>query len=179
MAPTFRLLSPHEAAALAEPMRDLYAEIYAEPPYCEGPEYVARFAEHYVEELDLPGFSLASATDGDLLVGACYGWTMAAGRWFRSPTVEPPAEILNAEKFAIMEWMVRRPYRQLGIGRRLLDLVLAGRPEPYAILASNPDAPARRIYEKHLGWQFCGSTEGGFMPPMDVLALRLRYAMPS
>ena len=72
-----------------------------------------------------------------------------------------------------MEWMVRRPHRHLGIGRTLLDLVLADRPEPYAILASNPDAPARHIYEQHLGWQYSGITEDGFMPPMDILTLRL------
>ena len=173
MAPTYRLLDPQQALALTKQMRELYAEVYAEPPYCEGPQFVARFTEHYTEELDLPGFSLTAATDGELLLGACYGWTMVAGRWFSSPTVEPPAEIMNVEKFAIMEWMVRQPHRQLGIGRKLLDLVLTDRPEPYAILASNPDAPARQIYEKRLGWQFCGSTEGGFMPPMDILALRL------
>jgi hypothetical protein len=98
---------------------------------------------------------------------------MKPGQWFNNPRTEPPAEIKDRPKFAIMEWMVRKPYRQQGIGSKLLKTILSSRPEPYAILAANPDAPARQIYEL-LSWTYTGTTQGGFMPPMDIMALSLR-----
>jgi GNAT superfamily N-acetyltransferase len=161
-----------QAPALVDELADLYAEVYAEPPYNEGEEHVARFAQHYLDETTRAGFGLVIAVDNDLVAGAVHGWTMAAGQWFNRPITEPPAEIKNAPKFAIMEWMVRKRYRRAGIGRHLLDVILTGRPEPYAILASNPASIARRIYDK-LGWHYCGSTEPAFMPSMDILALPL------
>ncbi len=71
-----------------------------------------------------------------------------------------------------MEWMVRPASRRAGIGRVLLDRLLADRPEPWAVLASNPAAAARRIYERW-GWKPVGATEPDSMPPMDLLALPL------
>lgn len=168
----YDVLNGSQAAGRTDAMRDLYAEVYAEPPYCEGEEQVNRFVEHFTAEVDRPGFSLAEAIDDHFMVGAVYGWTMGPGKWFGSPTSEPPAEVRDVPKFAIMEWMVRKRYRGSGTGRQLLDLVLADRAEPFAILASNPAAPARQIYER-LGWWQCGGTESTFMPPMDILVLPL------
>jgi hypothetical protein len=96
---------------------------------------------------------------------------MESGRWFRNPLVEPPGDIKNAPKFAVIEWMVRKRYRGTGAGRQLLDRILADRPEPYAILTSNPDSAARRIYDR-LGWRFMSATRpSDLMPSMDVLVL--------
>jgi hypothetical protein len=175
---TFDLLDGSRAGALAADLRELYAEVYAESPYEEGPAHVARFAEHLAEQLDRPGFVLASATDVPALVGVAYGWTMAPGQWFSSAIDQPPEEIRSAAKFAVMEWMVRAPYRQGGVGRRLLDLVLTGRHEPYAILASNPAAPARQVYDR-FGWRQCGTTQPDLLPPMDVLALPVNPRTPA
>src|SRR5262249_1685402 len=169
----YDVLNGSQAVGLTDAMRDLYAEVYAEPPYREGEEHVNRFVEHFTDEVNRAGFSLAVTIDDHLLVGAAYGWTRAPGGWFSSPTSEPPAEVRDVPKFAVMEWMVRKRYRGSGIGRHLLDLVLADRPEPFAVLASNPAAPARQIYER-LGWWHCGGTEPTFMPPMDILVLPLK-----
>lgn len=178
MSVSLELLGPERGRPLAGQLRDLYAEVYAEPPYCEGPELVERFARHLEDEWQRPGFAMVAALDGarldgGRLVGAAYGWMMPAGRWFRNATEEPPAEIRDADKFAVMEWMVRPAHRRAGIGRLILDRLLAGRPEPWAILAANPHAPAREIYRR-LGWQPCGHTEPDVLPRMDVLALDLR-----
>lgn len=166
------LLDADAARLIADGMRDLYAEVYAEPPYHEGPQHVARFVEHYRAELDRPGFALARAVDGAELVGAAYGWTMQPGAWWSKATTEPPAELRHAAKFAIMEWMVRRPYRGRGIGRRLMDVLLASRPEHWAVLASNPQSLARRVYDRY-GWQQYGTSQPDLLPPMDLLALPL------
>jgi GNAT superfamily N-acetyltransferase len=100
---------------------------------------------------------------------------MPAGRWFRNATQEPPEEIRDADKFAVMEWMVRQAYRRTGVGRALLATLLTLRTERWAILAANPTAPARQIYWR-LGRQECGQTEPDMLPRMDVLALELRSA---
>ncbi len=168
----YEVLNGSRAGGLLDAMRDLYADVYAEPPYCEGEEHVNQFVEHFADEVNRPGFTLVEATEDQSLIGAVYGWTMAPGKWFGSPTGEPPAEVRDLPKFAIIEWMVRRNHRGTGVGRHLIDLILASRSEPFAILASNPAALARQIYEQW-GWQHCGGTNPPLMPPMDVLVLPL------
>jgi GNAT superfamily N-acetyltransferase len=165
----FDLLDGDRAGPLADQLRDLYAEVYAEPPYSEGPRHVAQFVRWLAGEVDRAGFSLARATAGGELVGAAYGFTLPAGDWMQ-PAVggPPPAEVLDAPKFNVAEWMVRREHRGAGVGGRLLELVLADRPEPWAILASNPAAPARQIYQRR-GWRQYGGIAPKTMPPMDVL----------
>lgn len=166
----YDLLDTAAAGPLSTELEDLYAEVYAEPPYEEGPEHVAQFQRWFRDHLQQPGFQLARVVDGDRLVGAVYGHTMPAGEWMQPQADEPPAHLLGVPKLTIGEWMVRRPYRGQGVGRRLLTMLLDGRPEPYAILASNPAAPARQIYAR-MGWQQVGTIRPKLIPPMDVLVL--------
>lgn len=155
-----------------EELRGLYGEVYAEPPYLEGPEHVASFGRYLTRELDLPGFRLALAANDRCMVGAAYGFTLPPGEWMEPSAVEPPPHIRDVPKFNVAEWMVRASFRGAGIGRRLIDMLLADRTEPWAVLASNPAAPARHIYQRW-GWQPYGRIEPKTMPPMDVLALPL------
>jgi hypothetical protein len=168
----YELLDATGARPLAGQMRDLYAEVYAEPPYLEGPEHVRSFARHLNREFTLPGFALAVAFDGVELVGAVYGFTLPPGAWMETRVAEPPADLLDLPKLKVAEWMVRASHRGTGAGRRLLGMLLADRPEPLAVLASNPAATARRIYERW-GWVRVGQISPKTMPPMDVLVLRL------
>lgn len=168
----YDVLDGQGARRFADVLRDLYAEVYAEPPYLEGPKHVAQFARWYADELDKPGFTLAVAHRGDELAGAAYGFTLPPGEWMEPAANEPPAHIRDVPKFNIAEWMVRAQHRGRGVGRHLLGLVLANRSEPWAVLASNPAAPARRIYERW-GWRQCGGIIPRSMPPMDVLVLPL------
>lgn len=168
----YDLINADQARPLSIELERLYAEVYADPPYNEGPEHVAQFRRWFREQLRQPGFRLARAVDGGRLVGAAYGHTMPAGEWMEPQADEPPQHLLDAPKLTIPEWMVGKPYRGQGVGRRLLAMLLDGRPEPYAILASNPAAPARRIYER-MGWQQVGMIRPKLIPPMDVLVLPL------
>jgi len=161
------------AKAYVDALVDLYGEVYAAPPYLEGPEHVASFRRHLTRELSIPGFTLARAMDGARLVGAAYGFTLPPGAWMEPSAEEPPAHIRDLPKLNIAEWMVTTQCRGTGIGRRLLDMLLADRSEPWAVLASNPAATARRIYERW-GWKPVGRIEPRTMPSMDVLALPLR-----
>jgi hypothetical protein len=169
---TLDLLDGDQARPLADRIRDLYADVFSEPPYNEGPQHVGHFVARFSDELGREGFALATASDDGELVGAAYGWTLPAGAWWPSATSHPPPELRIAPKFAVKEWMVRGSYRGNRIGQQLLDLLLAGRTEPYAVLASNPQAPARKIYDR-LGWRFCGTSKPELLPPVDLLALRL------
>src|SRR5258708_4452411 len=104
----FDLLDGAGAAPLVDAIRDLYAEVYAEPPYYESEEDVARFVGRFTEDEQRVGFSLSIASNDDELIGAAYGWTMESGRWFKWAKTEVPGTLRGASKFAIMEWLVRR-----------------------------------------------------------------------
>jgi GNAT superfamily N-acetyltransferase len=175
MSVTYTVHTPESATTVFPALVRLYAVVYAEPPYGEGPERVAAFAATLPGEARQPGFALVAAEDVGGLVGAAYGWTMPAGRWWTRADTEPPADLRAAEKFAVMEWVVRPDRRGTGIGAELMRRLLDGRPERWATLSSNPAAPARAIYQR-AGWQWVG---GSAMPdgtPMHLLVLRLPVA---
>ena len=129
----------------------LYTVVYAEPPYLEGAEQVERFRASIGEEIARTGFSMITAHGGQQLVGTAYGWTMPAGTWWSRANEDAPAEIRDADKFAIMEWMVHPQRRTEGIGAQLIRKLLQHRQEPWATLASDPRSAARSIYERS-GW---------------------------
>jgi GNAT superfamily N-acetyltransferase len=161
------------AAAVGADLLRMYAEVYAEPPYLEGPPQVARFARQLPALLAADGFQLARATTvAGELVGAAYGVTFAAGRWFPDSS-PPPSDILHSPLFVVMDWMVRRPWRGRGVGRELLAQVLDGRSEPWAVLMTNPAARARDIYLGH-GWRMVGTSTPPLFPRMEILAMPLR-----
>lgn len=172
MALTYRRHDGGPAADLFDALADLYAVVYAEPPYNEGPERVREFRDGLPDEAARPGFTLVTADDDGLLVGFAYGWTMPAGRWWRRAEQDPPPDVRDADKVAVMEWVVRPGRRGGGIGAELMRRLLADRPERWATLASNPDAPARDIYQRQ-GWRQIGTSRLPWGPPMDLLVLDL------
>jgi GNAT superfamily N-acetyltransferase len=154
------------------PLVDLYAVVYAEPPYEEGPDEVAGFAAKLPEESSRPGFTLIVAEEGDDLVGAAYGWTMPAGVWWSRATEEPGQSVKAADKLAVMEWIVHPTRRRHGIGAELMRHLLDGRSERWATLASDPRSLARSLY-KRAGWRQAGTSRLPWGPPMDLLVLPL------
>ncbi|MFC3500044.1 GNAT family N-acetyltransferase [Micromonospora krabiensis] len=170
--PTYTVHDGGSAGPLIDALAELYAIVYAEPPYCEGPEQVARFREGLPDEATRPGFTLAAAHDRDRLVGAAYGWTMPAGTWWSRADGEPPADVREAAKLAVMEWIVHPARRSEGIGAELMRRLLADRPERYATLASDPRSHARQVYARN-GWRQVGTSALPWGPPMDLLVLDL------
>lgn len=173
----FETVDAQRAAALVEELTGLYAVVYAEPPYEEGPEQVREFATKFVAETTRPGFRLVVATAGQRLVGAAYGWTMPAGGWFRRADQDPPADIVDRPKLAVMEWLVDPGHRRHGLGRELMHRLLADRGEPWAVLSADPRSAARRMYER-AGWRQCGQSTLPWGTRMDILALRLPVPLP-
>ncbi|MFF4874738.1 GNAT family N-acetyltransferase [Micromonospora sp. NPDC000668] len=172
MPVTYTVRAGTAAAPLFSPLVELYALVYAEPPYEEGPEQVSRFADGLPAEATRPGFTLVAAEDDGRLIGAAYGWTMPAGRWWLRSDQDPPADVLVADKLAVMEWIVTPERRGDGVGSGLMVRLLGGRPERYATLASDPRAAARRIYER-AGWRQVARSPLPDGTPMDLLLLDL------
>ncbi|MGC4812790.1 N-acetyltransferase [Micromonospora sp. DT228] len=168
MALTYTTSHGHDAARFFGPLVDLYASVYAEPPYEEGPDQVSRFRDRLPGEAVRPGFTLVTVAEGSSLVGATYGWTMSAGKWWSRADAEPPARIRSASKLAVMEWIVHPLRRGEGIGAELMRRLLVDRPERYAALASDPRSRAREIYARN-GWRQVGTSVLPWGPPMDLL----------
>lgn len=160
------------APTLFPAMVHLYATVYAEPPYLEGPDEVNRFRESLPAEVGNAGFSLIAAEEDEQLIGVSYGWTMAAGTWWSRADQQPPSEVRECDKFAVMEWIVQPNRRGEGIGAQLMAKLLSGRPEKYATLASDPRSPARRMYER-ADWRQVARTTLTWGPEMDLLVKRL------
>ncbi|MDI6099341.1 GNAT family N-acetyltransferase [Actinoplanes sp. NEAU-A12] len=154
-------------------LAELYELVYSEAPYKEGPEQVERFRKSFLEEVNRPGFAMITAHDGaGCLTGVAYGWTMPAGSWWSKADHEPSASIHNAEKFAIMEWIVHPSQRRRGVGNELLSRLLRNRPEHYATLASDPRSEARKIYA-NAGWKKVAQSTLTWGPSMDLLVLKI------
>jgi GNAT superfamily N-acetyltransferase len=148
--------------------KDVYSEVYREPPYEEGEEQAADFAFHLPEQCEQLGFSMviAEATDRSL-IGFAYGLTFASERWWRHASDEP--EVTKGHpKFGIMEFVIRSPWRGRRIGTALMSLLLSDRDERYGTLCVNPRAAAAAIYSAW-GWQPVGSTNPPHVGPMEVL----------
>jgi ribosomal protein S18 acetylase RimI-like enzyme len=150
------VLEPHDAAAARlhfGVVRDLYAEVYSEPPYNEGPDDVARFATSWERYLRQPGFRLVLARKGEHAVGMALGHELAPDTDWWQGLLTPLSDGFTGETpgrtFAVIELAVRAPHRRRGIARALHRQLLADigtervtllvRPEPEA-------APARSAY---------------------------------
>lgn len=174
---TVALVGADYVLPLLSELTNLYAVVYAEPPYEEGPEQVVRFRDHMANDAGQPGFSMTVATHETALVGAAYGWTMSAGTWWSRADNEPTPEVRDVAKFAIMEWIVHPTRRGEGLGADLMRTLLKNRPEPLATLASDPRSAARRMYER-AGWRQVGTSTLPWGPAMDLLVLDLPVRPP-
>jgi GNAT superfamily N-acetyltransferase len=160
-------------------LADLYDEVYAEPPYNSSPIFArSEFLRRTAAQAQSPGFTLITAEGDDGLVGFSLGLSFGTN-WWRGEFTPPPDELAGATRFAVIELLVRQRFRGVGTGRDLLNDLLSGRPEDYAMLTSVPEAPAHSMYQ-HWGWRKIGAaspTERG--PMMEVMALPLPSGRPA
>ncbi|MGI5148632.1 GNAT family N-acetyltransferase [Plantactinospora sp. CA-294935] len=140
---------------------ELYAEVYAEPPYHEGLEEVRAFQDRLADHRHEPGFRLASMWQGDQLIGFLYGFRLevdaplwdsllirSAGERAESPPLQLTAYV--------SELLVRAGFRRQGVARRLHDAFMSERPESQVALLAHPEAgPAQAAYAAW-GWKRVG-----------------------
>lgn len=149
-------LTKDQVPPIAAQLRDLYAAVYAEPPYHETESDVAEFEARLLPtELEEPSFLLVAAWDQDRLAGYLYGYAInrASPLWpefFPSSDQDPPVAYVS-------ELLVGAGYRGKGMARALHDRFLATRGESTAALFAHPDAiPAQTAYRRW-GWHRTGT----------------------
>lgn len=152
---------------------DLYLDIRSALNDTSSINSRASFVDRTTRQAGQKGFRGVLARVGGTLVGFAFGLPLPPGRWWAGKAEQPPPEILDAPKFAVIELDVAEPWRGRGIGRALHDKLLEGRPEPYAILTTTPGRPARAMYARW-GWVPVGTAQHApDAPVMDQLVLRL------
>jgi ribosomal protein S18 acetylase RimI-like enzyme len=175
---TFELLDGRQAGAHADELQVLHAEVYADPPYGRTDD-AAVFADRFRVQRRQPGFVLAEARHGGYLVGYASGMPLRPSTsWWRELTTPLPAEVTTehpGRTFALVELLVRAPWRRQGIAQTLHDLILANRPEERATLTVMPTAtPAQNAFQKW-GWRKVARTRDPRpdSPVSDVLVTTL------
>jgi len=102
------------------------------------------------------GLRAVAAVDGDRLVGVAYGYLGAPGQWWHDQVLAAMdtqlARTWLAEAFEVCELHVRPALQGTGLGRGLLQQLLAGTDASTAVLTT-PDLEtrARRFYRAG-GW---------------------------
>ncbi|MDT3395081.1 GNAT family N-acetyltransferase [Streptomyces sp. B1866] len=150
------------AAAEAEYAFTLvYADAFAEPPYCQTPEDVASNFRRFRAQVRKATFraALARTAEGEP-VGIAYGYPLspATGWWDRLTT--PVSDELRREDgrrtFGLMELAVRAPWRRMGVARRMHDALLSGAAEERVLLNARPDVAAAQAAYRAWGYRKVG-----------------------
>jgi GNAT superfamily N-acetyltransferase len=160
--------------AILDEVTDLYLRVRAEQPHASARLYRREaFLDRTRGQAARDGFAAVWARVGGRLVGFAFGLRFPAGGWWRGDATPPGPEILARPTFAVIELNVAGPWRGHGIGGRLMRALLRDRPEPYAVLTTSPDEPARAMYDRW-GWVQVGTARHTpDAPLMDQLLLRL------
>jgi ribosomal protein S18 acetylase RimI-like enzyme len=168
-----RVHNSEQATKITVQIVDLYAEVFAEPPYNEGADDVDAFAELLDIEIPQPAFRLVTGHIGEELIGFGYGYALRAQtRWWEGITPTPAPEFTaerDGRTFAIKELAVRARWRRRSAGRRLHDALIANRTEERATLACRPDATA--AVAAYTSWGWCPI--GTFRPTLEALDYRI------
>ncbi|MEV6588152.1 GNAT family N-acetyltransferase [Streptomyces acidicola] len=166
----------HEAAEAARRLDvflHAYEEVYAEPPYCEGPSDVAEFIEHYQVQARRPAMRLVLAREEDDVIGFAYGYHLAPDtRWWKNLLdVELPDEFTREDgrrTFVVIELAVRKPWRRRGIAAELHARLLAGLDVERVTLTMRPEPEAAPAQSAYASW---GYRKVGVSHPWDEAPL--------
>jgi GNAT superfamily N-acetyltransferase len=173
------LLDGPVAARSAAAFGLVYAEVFAEPPYAEGAEALAKAHAAFPERTRRPGFRAALATtDAGEPVGMAYGHPVPPDTpWWDELTVPAPADLRHEDghrTFGLMELAVRGPWRGRGVARALHDTLLTGITASRVLLNTHPKAHAAAAAYRAWGYRRVGRVHPGGAPePYDMLLLDL------
>jgi ribosomal protein S18 acetylase RimI-like enzyme len=175
---TFQLLDGTQAAAHADELQALHAEVYANSPYARADD-AALFADRFRVQRRQRGFVLVEARHGDYLVGYVTGMPLRPSTsWWRNLTTQLSGEVTAehpGRTFALTDLLVRASWRRQGIAATLHDLILSKRPEERATLIVLPAATAAQKAFQKWGWRKVSRTSDPRRgsPVSDVLVITL------
>jgi len=165
------LLDGTQAAAHAEALQALHAEVYASNPMTASPAGSWSCAASRASSWPRPATALpgrvrlrSAAPAVDLVVAAAH-----------HPLPDEVTTEHPGRTFALVELAVRASWRRQGIAATLHDLILEDRPEERATLTVPPPAaPAQQAFRKW-GWRKVARTRDGGpgSPVSDVLITTL------
>ena len=149
-------------AAVSDQLVAVYRAAMAAPPFFESEVETGWFAQELAGELTEAGFRCWVAGDGDRTVGFAYGFPtpkVPSDGWYgslREAVGRDAAEHWPVGQFADVWIAVHPSWRGRGLGRRLLERLLAGAPTDRAWLVTHDlDTPARALY-RSLGFRELG-----------------------
>jgi GNAT superfamily N-acetyltransferase len=152
----FRRHDGEAARALLDELSEVFVEVYAEPPYYSGEEDLRIFQKRFAGQTRQQGFSLVTARSDGTLVGFIFGYTLSPTTQWWSDPLTPVAPSITQERpgrtFAVIEMVVRSPWRRRGVGRGMHDLLLKDRREERATLTVLPAAEAAQAAYARWGW---------------------------
>lgn len=140
-----------QAAAQLDAILPLYEQVYAEPPYFEGPREVAEFLDRFGQQTSAPGFRLVTATSDSDIVGFTFGYLLMSNtQWWSGLLQSLPAGVTTEtghRTFVVIELAVCAPFRRRGIAAKLHAALLEGLVAERISLTVRPDAaPAQSTY---------------------------------
>lgn len=169
---------------MLDPICLLYDTVFSQPPFHWTDDESQHHRQSLIRLIANPTFAMVTAEAAGELVGYAYGLGLKPDTQWWSGMAEPMPHGLTAEwngrTFAIIDLAVREDYRKRGIGRALLDVLLASRQEQRAALTMQPVATDTKEFYEHLGWQRVGTMkapDGAVSPFFDVYLLQL-HAKP-
>lgn len=177
---TAQIYNGEGAAEIADELIAVYADVYNVPPYAGDPFFsVPTYINRLHAAFEMPGFAVLTARQEDgKLLGYVHGVNLDPGRsWWTSLGEARPAEVIQAAEdgdvFWLRELMTLRDYQNQGIGRRLHDLMVNARPEPWTTLTCIVDnEPARSAYPRW-GYEVIGQIKHAEESPLyDAMILR-------
>ncbi|MFE5665925.1 GNAT family N-acetyltransferase [Streptomyces niveus] len=167
------------AAAALDSFLAAYEEVYAEPPYSEGPSDVAEFVEHYQVHVQRDHMRLIIARDGDETVGFIYGYLLPAyTSWWNNVLVPLSNEFTREDgtrTWVIIELAVRKPWRRQGVAARLHAQLIRGLDVERVTLTVRPDPEAQAAQAAYAKW---GYREVGTSHPWEGAPFYTAMVLP-
>ncbi|GGZ23156.1 hypothetical protein GCM10010387_15320 [Streptomyces inusitatus] len=155
---TYERFHDQEAWPQLDAFLPAYEEIYAEPPYNEGPSDVAGFVGSYTVHAAQQGIRLVLARDGDDVVGFAYGYPLPSiTGWWRNVDRPLSDDFMREDgirTWAILELAVRAPWRRRGIARALHTYLLNGLDAERVTLTVRPEPEASPAQSAYAAWGY-------------------------
>ena len=176
----YEALNGEAAGRVRDALAALYTEVYAEQPYEWGPEHAELFRQRFEAQRRQPGFGLVMARAGGEVIGLGFGVPLQpATPWWQNLITPLPEEVTHehpGRTWALVELLVRAPWRRQHVARTLHDRLLSDRPERRATLTVLPAAASAQAAYATWGWRKVAQKRNPLpgSPIFDVMIKELR-----